>query len=436
LILDRHRLAGWVVLLLLLAVAWRILGGALAGHWADTDATRARSWRADDASALVRASAEQRVAGHLDAASASARTAIRTDPLDGLTYRALALVAVDRGDLPQAQALMRIAQHHAPRDAFIHAWLFDRAMAAGHYDTAASEIDVMLRVAPRSLPRLAPLITGLVATAASRDAAVRMLAQPPPWRLGYWNHLCRSDQPDRVMQTLATALDRGASPLSADERRAWIERMIRDQRWSIAYPYWIGSLPADARAALANVYNGGFEQDPQDSGFGWRIGRVPGARIDLQGTSGASGTRALRVEFSGRRVPFSHVRQLLLLPPGHYLMSGKVRLDHLRSERGLQWVIDCAEGRKQRIAASDRFSGNAPWSDFATTFDVPAGQCNAQWLRLTLPARVPAERQIAGTAWFDDLRVVRERSATTPQADASPSGPSAGPATRSARSPH
>jgi len=36
---------------------------------------------------------------------------------------------------------------------------------------------------------------------------------------------------------------------------------------------------------------------------------------------------------------------------------------------------------------------------------VPASGCAGQWLSLRLPARIPAEQRIGGSAWFDELSV-------------------------------
>jgi hypothetical protein len=43
----------------------------------------------------------------------------------------------------------------------------------------------------------------------------------------------------------------------------------------------------------------------------------------------------------------------------------------------------------------------------AVAFDVPA-DCTAQWLTLELDARIAAETQAMGTAWFDDVEVSRD----------------------------
>jgi hypothetical protein len=83
-----------------------------------------------------------------------------------------------------------------------------------------------------------------------------------------------------------------------------------------------------------------------------------------------------------------------------------VRLDSLRSERGLVWSITCADSRNE-LVSTEPFSGNSPWRPFQATFAVPSDKCGGQWLELRLPARIRAEERIGGLVWFDDLKISR-----------------------------
>jgi hypothetical protein len=108
-------------------------------------------------------------------------------------------------------------------------------------------------------------------------------------------------------------------------------------------------------------------------------------------------------------VPFSHVSQLLALAPGEYRLQGRVRVDSLRNERGLQWQVVCAHGDRQVLAATERVRGTELWQPFSVVVSVPEHECRAQWLQLILAARIPAEQHISGQVWYDDLRIVRQR---------------------------
>ena len=166
-------------------------------------------------------------------------------------------------------------------------------------------------------------------------------------------------------------------------------------------------MPPARRPVGDTVFNGGFEDEPSRYGFDWRIDRVAGATVERLGGMGVSGERALYIEFQNRRVPFAHVRQLLTLEPGSYRLSVRYRLDGLRNERGLTWVVQCADGQRTRLGTSRRLTGSAPWTTLDLDFDIPAQDCGGQWLRLELAARIPAETLIGGRAWFDDVAITR-----------------------------
>src|SRR5205085_12568706 len=136
----------------------------------------------------------------------------------------------------------------------------------------------------------------------------------------------------------------------------------------------VQSLDPEASVRIGNVYNGGFELPPSQTGFDWQFRDVPGALISRAETVGAGEKLALRIEFDDRRVPFANVRQLLALAPGDYRFRGRVRLDDLRTERGLVWTLSCANN-KTTLGESEAFSGRRDWRGFEMEFSVPADRC-------------------------------------------------------------
>src|SRR5262249_4736736 len=115
--------------------------------------------------------------------------------------------------------------------------------------------------------------------------------------------------------------------------------------------------------------------------------------------------RALLVEFSGARVRFASVKQLMLLPAGDYIFRGQVKTETLLTSRGIWWHIFCASNPAESLANTQLVSGTMPWTDFEVKFQVPATDCKAQWLQLELPARIAPELRIEGQVWYQDLRI-------------------------------
>jgi hypothetical protein len=64
------------------------------------------------------------------------------------------------------------------------------------------------------------------------------------------------------------------------------------------------------------------------------------------------------------------------------------------------------------LGETQRISGTMAWTEFSTSFAVTAKDgCKGQVLRLELPARVPAEQEISGEIWFDDLEITQNVAA-------------------------
>lgn len=346
---------------------------------------------------------------HDDPASAQAvaRSVLAREPLRADAYRLLAQSAEKAGQHDQASQLYAQAVLVQPRDLFSRQWLAADALARGDVATAVSHYDRMLLVRPELAGTIYPLLAQLVEQGAA-GALLPSLATDPPWRAGFLAHAAAAVADVDALHALFQPLASAAVPLHDAERSVYLDRLQREQRYTEAYLAWAAFLSADGRAVLGNVFDGGFEQPPENGGFGWRIGRVAGARIEQINGEGVGGKQALRVQFSNQRVPFSHVQQLLALAPGDYRLDGRVRLDDLRNERGLRWQVVCAHGGGQALAETGRASGTRPWQPFSAVFSVPERDCQAQWLQLVLAARIPAEQRISGQIWYDDLRIVRQ----------------------------
>lgn len=345
-------------------------------------------------------------AGRLESAERMVHAVLARAPLQGRAYRLLAQSAERAGDSDRAATLYAQAVQVQPRDLASRQWLAARALSQGDLATALAHYDRMLRIRPSLAPALYPLLTTLVEQGAAA-ALLPLLEVDPPWRQSFLAQIAQTAARSEVLHVLFQPLAKAPAPLRENERAVYLERLLRDQRYTEAYLAWVGFLPESQRGELGNLFDGGFEQPPENAGFGWRFGRAAGASIDRQRTAGAGGQRALRIDFANRRVPFSHVSQLLALGPGRYRLQGRARLEDLRNERGLRWRLHCAQGRSQTLAETERLSGNQPWRPFTVEFEVPAADCQGQWLQLELAARIPAEQRIGGRARYDDLRIVR-----------------------------
>jgi hypothetical protein len=275
------------------------------------------------------------------------------------------------------------------------------ALARSDWADAIRHYDRLLRVSPALSANVFPVLVAMAGPDDTRPALVACLAGDPPWRLAFLREVARA-APDP--QPLFRELRHNAE-LRPDEAAAYVGRYVTDQRFGEAFALWAGLLPAEELAHLTSPVDGDFEGTLTSiTPFSWDIRPVKGVEAAVRTLPDGNG-HALRVQFMGRRSAFSNVRQLLLLPPGDYVLSWRQRLDGLQAARGLRWTVTCADGGKQRIMEAEPEVGTSPWASRVSAFTVPA-VCSAQWLVLELEARIAAETLAAGTAWFDDVRVL------------------------------
>lgn len=394
-----------LVLLVVLAAGWRVVAVGMGEHWARHQPQAASAWSADHSRALRRSSLAAAAEGQLQRAAELARRAIAANPLDGRAYAALARAEAD-GGTPDV-GLAGIATRRWPLDPAAHAALADHHLREDCLACALPHIDALLRVRGDAREAVFPLLLEVLVRLPDPGPLAEWLGRNPPWRAAFLARAGRDIDDPAPMHRLMQALHQSAAPPSDAELRHWLARLERDGRFVEAWFAWVQSLPAERMDALGNLYNGSFEWPASGYGFDWRIARVAGARVEQANAGGSNGDMALRVAFQHQRVDFRHVSQLLLLPPGRYSLSGRVRLDALRNEHGLIWQVQCIGPRALRLGQSQPFRGASPWRDFDFDFEVPAADCPAQWLRLQLDARAAADRFIGGEAWFDALRIRR-----------------------------
>jgi tetratricopeptide (TPR) repeat protein len=402
-----------IAVLFLTALAWRVLSLGMADAKLRSEPEQALQWRSKHSTALFLLAQEQAKdpAKHQEAKK-NALAALQAYPLEGKAYRVLGQIAEAEKNSELAFDLFQKAVRYSPRDLESHLWLMNYSLRKEKSDAAVQHLDSLLRMQIDLLPPLMPTIGGLAVRPESQPALIRVLMKNPAWRTPALNTLMAEKGAAEKYAFFFNRLSKTGKGLNESEQKAWLNALNQNQQWSLAYLNWATQLPAARQLALGNLFNGDFEHEPLDTEFDWQFGNVPGASIELAAREGMTGQKALRVYFDDRRVPFSHLKQTLVLPPGSYRLSGRGFADDLRTDLGLVWSVQCL-GTGIPLASSEPWKGRSPqWQPLSMEFAVPADQCSAQSLSLKLPARVPSEQVIAGSIWFDDLRVQKIQGLT------------------------
>lgn len=399
-----HRAAGCLLLAALVAgsafAGWRIVAITRADALAASQPEAALRWIPDHPQARLLLAERALAAGDLPAARTHARRLLATEPLEGRGFRVLAAAADRDGDTASAQALYQIAARRSPRDVATQAWLAERALLDGHYGDAMARIDVMLRVAPAQRAVLLPLLAQLAVDPGFADALATALAPRPPWRGSVLAALLSAEDPRGADQVLSGL--RRAGGLDDAEFDAWIAALMRRGDWGQAYARWVGTLDL-AGAPLPLVFNGDFSRAVSGRGFDWRTTRVPGVALQFVDGNGGSGTVA-HARFRGRAVARLNLEQPLLLAPGRYRFSARMRASALRSEAGLVWTLHCRQSPRL-VTTSAPVGGTFGWRQVTMAVDIPAEGCDGQWLQLRNPVPAGSAQRISGDLWIDDVQM-------------------------------
>ena len=405
--ISAGRLAGVVCVLLVFSwVGWRVIAQTAALTLVQSHPDAAIGLVADQPVALIQR-AQQELAepdGNLDSAREWAQRALRASPLNAHAVSLLGLIAEREGDQKNAEALMRIAAARTWRDQTVDEWLLNNEAHRGDYAHALPYADALLRIS-NFQPELFPVLASFTVDPRAFEALTAFLATAPPWRSWFLSELSgRLANKTRLVQLYA-ALNDSENPPTKDELRPYLNRLIKDENFELAYQTWHAILPPPRRTDATYPFNRDFEFPVDSLPFDWTLVTTPGADIRIVSSVDSGKKRALLVEFSGARVRFANVKQLMLLPAGDYSFSGKLKTAELRTVRGLWWRIFCANASAKTLANTELISGTMPWTDFSVKFQVPAADCGAQWLQLELPARIEAESRIEGQVWYQDLRI-------------------------------
>jgi hypothetical protein len=369
--------------------------------------------RGDSADAVT-ALARQRLVGRNNAAAARlAARAVRLDPMnpDALTIYGF---AQDQLRAPiAANAAMSVAGELGWRNVLAQVWLLRRDLVARKYAAALDHADAVMRG-----QQAAPMIVLAVVAAAARDPAAiplleRHLSAAPAWRQPFFSFLCFSARPPAadLARTLLFDLARGPTPPTESEQAILLARLVGDREYDGAAAAWRFFRPRAAAKGL--VYDGDFETAAGPTPFDWSIRQGAGWLAAITDSPEGRG-EALRVDYDGVSPP-QPLRQLLVLPPGRYRLSGRANVEGGKSPGSLVWSIDCMTTTDVFARAPTPEAANGQWSSFAVEFDVPAGRCPAEWLELTTEAG-DLRKDLA--VWYDDLALAPLPAAAPPSGGA------------------
>ena len=149
------------------------------------------------------------------------------------------------------------------------------------------------------------------------------------------------------------------------------------------------------------IFNGDFERDVLNAGFGWRT--APGAYLgfDFPSSGAYRGKRCFRLDFGGRNEESEPLLQFVPVAPSQaYSLTAYVRSEDVTSDSGPRLrVLDPACPACLDVS-SETTVGTTPWHALSLKFSTGA-QTQVVRVSVRRPRGRTFPTEITGTFWLD-----------------------------------
>ena len=156
------------------------------------------------------------------------------------------------------------------------------------------------------------------------------------------------------------------------------------------------------------VYDGGFELQPTNDGFGWRIAKH--AQVDVGRTriEQRNGKYSLHIHFLGTaNVSFYNVSQIVPVKPGGtYSLSFARKSQDITTDQGVFLQVSSYKCEMPLIKSRPMIGTN-PWEIEKLEIAVP-DSCEALLLQVCRSESLKVDNRISGDYWLDEVQLHEE----------------------------
>lgn len=388
----------WNIAAVIVSLALGLAAGAdsLANFWRISDPDLALRFRPDDAVSLTLK--EDRLRAYEDPTvadapvmAAIARTALRSDPLNPVALRQLAVAESMVGRQAASDRLIDLAHRVSRRDIGTTWLLINRSLDRGDAAGVVRSFDEALSTSAGAAELLFPALADGLFDGGVRNALLPYIRSNRPWMPAFLRHAAAG--PDAVSYAALMILAAGglpATPSYADTDGYVLTGLAARRNFPLAARYLReGVRLPDGFAADVTV--GPASLDSRTGPFGWRF--INGA----EGSALAGDGNAIIVRAEAdRRAAVSD--RILMLAPGRYSLSLRGTVPDGRAPATAEVALRCIGS-----PTTDLIVGPAPIATTAAPvslpFAVPA-DCPAQRLEVVATSRaIDGEGELTLSDW-------------------------------------
>ncbi len=343
-----------------------------------------------------------------DLASAEfyAGRAVSLSPNDYRFRLTLASIQEANGDRAAAEQSLRAARTLAPHYWDVHYRLGNLLVRQGKPNESLDE----LRMAVAANTELLPGTLDLIWRASSGDvSAVRAVSgSAASTRLTLAQFLLKVSRPMEAAGVFGS-IDRSDRLASSKESSAFLNSLIAAGKLEAARNLWSDLAGRDDQSTI--ISNGSFESDilRDFSQFDWNFGRSEYARLAIDTATARTGSRSLRIEFTGLDTTRldDEIKQLMPVRPGaRYILECYVKASGLESPEGPRVVVTDSASSNWLAASEPVAQGSHDWLRLTVDFVAPQSvnkQALGVFISIKRKPRFSYDEPTRGTVWFDDF---------------------------------
>ena len=223
----------------------------------------------------------------------------------------------------------------------------------------------------------------------------------------YLTWLIAQDEPEAAAEVWNALGARGwRTQLVTNAYLAYLIRMRRYGQVPLIWEEFAGQRAKGYRQGGV-VYDGGFETPETKSPVDWQITpESQGVEAGREEGIAKEGHWSLAVRFPGRsNVAWAGAHQLVVVPPGGYVLRAWLKSDHVTTDHGPQFQIHDADSPQRMTTQTDPVRGTHDWTRVDLPFHVSA-ETPAVVVSLVRRPSEKIDNKIAGTIWVDGVEIV------------------------------